>query len=381
MSFIGEVMLNNIIALSILIDNHLILNQIIKNYSDDEITKLLKGEWFLSDVDSSIQSKLSNENKNIDALKTASDILKKNNELGITTITILDEAYPSNLKKQADCPTVLYIKGNFQGDVYKKSLGCVGTRSPSVHGIRAVNALVPEWTKEDCVIVAGLAKGIDSESHKSCLANGGITIAVLGHGLDMIYPQDNKNLADDIIKNDGLLISEYPVGVKPQKYFFVNRNKIISGLSEALIVFEAKLNSGTMHTVKYALEENKYIFCPLPVDMDIVEVEAIKYLLETKKAFGIKNRYEFYFVLDKLGYTLKEKTLKSIQRQKNFQMFFENFQITMKSNTNFQKEKKTIQIGIDEDFYQLLLNFANEKGMDVQDIFNMLIINGRNRHE
>lgn len=374
-------MLKNIIALKHLISDNMMLNQIIKEYSAEEISNLLKGDLFLSSVDPKLQLNLSNKEKKIEALEVAESILKKNEELGIRTLTILDEEYPSNLKKQLDCPTVVYIKGNFKGDVYQKALGCVGTRTPSIHGIRAVNALVPKWTMEDFVIVAGLAEGIDSESHNSCLENGGITIAVLGHGLDMIYPKTNEELAEKIINNDGLLLSEYPVGTKPKKYFFVNRNKIICGLSEALIVFEAALKSGTMHSVNYAIDQNKYIFCPVPVDKEIVQVEAINYLLTNNKAIGIKNKYEFHLVLEKLGHLLKEGSWEEIKKQEYFYSIGKKFQMVIEKNITKQKAKHIAEIAIDEEFYQMLCAFAEERGMAVQDVFDMLIINGRDRSE
>lgn len=105
--------------------------------------------------------------------------------------------------------------------------------------------------KENFSIISGLALGIDAESHKACLNVGGRTIAILAHGLDMIYPRENIELSKSILNNGGTLISEYPVGTKPDKFRFVDRNRIVSGLSKGTIVFETKEKSGTMHTVDY----------------------------------------------------------------------------------------------------------------------------------
>ena len=110
------------------------------------------------------------------------------------------------------------------------------------------------------VTISGLAKGIDSICHKETLRNKGKTIAVIGSSLDIIYPFENKGLAEEIVKNGGCIVSEYPLGTKPEKMNFPARNRIISGLSNGVIVVEAKKKSGTMTTVDFALEQGKTVF-------------------------------------------------------------------------------------------------------------------------
>ena len=136
----------------------------------------------------------------------------------------------------------------------------IGSRNCSSYGERAAKDFAYNLAKEGICIVSGLAKGIDSFSHIGALNAKGKTIAVLGSGLDNIYPKENIKLVEEIIKNNGLVISEYPLGTKPLKYHFPARNRIISGLSDSVLVVEARKNSGTNITVDFALEQGKDVF-------------------------------------------------------------------------------------------------------------------------
>ena len=136
----------------------------------------------------------------------------------------------------------------------------IWSRNCSSYGERAAKDFAYNLAKEDICIVSGLAKGIDSFSHIGALNAKGKTIAVLGSGLDNVYPKENMKLVEEIIKNNGLVISEYPLGTKPLKYHFPARNRIISGLSDSILVVEARKNSGTNITVDFALEEGKDVF-------------------------------------------------------------------------------------------------------------------------
>ena len=122
------------------------------------------------------------------------------------------------------------------------------------------NSIAKELSLRKITTISGLAYGIDSISQRQTVLNKGRTIAVLGNGLDMIYPKENEKLAEEIIKNNGAIVSEYVIGTKPLKYHFPARNRIISGISDGVIVIEAKKKSGTMITVDFALEQGKEIF-------------------------------------------------------------------------------------------------------------------------
>ncbi len=173
-------------------------------------------------------------------------------------ITVFDESYPANLKNIYDPPLLLFVRGEIiPDDSY--SLAVVGSRNVSEYGVLTAEKLSGELAVKGITIVSGMAAGIDSHAHWGCLKTGGRTIAVLGCGLDYIYPASNKKLYEEIIDN-GAVISEYPFKTKPLKDNFPARNRIISGLSLGTIIIEASKKSGSLITAKYALEQNREVF-------------------------------------------------------------------------------------------------------------------------
>ena len=181
--------------------------------------------------------------------------MKENN---IKIININEREYPQALTKIYDPPISLYVKGNIE-KLNNKNIGIVGCRECTTYGKKSAEYFSYNLSKQNINIVSGLAKGIDSYAHLGSL-NTGNTIAVLGNGLDMIYPKENLELANEIIKRGGTIISEYPCGTKPDKMKFPARNRIISGISSGIIVIEAKEKSGTLITVDFALEQGKDVF-------------------------------------------------------------------------------------------------------------------------
>lgn len=177
----------------------------------------------------------------------------------VELISMYDKSYPKNLKQLYDKPISLYVKGNKE-ILNEFSLAIIGCRENSNYGKQVAEVIAKGLANQNIITVSGLARGIDSISHKATIEAKGKTIAVIGSGLDIIYPYENTNLAKEIIKNSGAVISEYPLGTKPQKMNFPARNRIISGLSNGTIVIEAKKKSGTMTTVDFALEQGKTIF-------------------------------------------------------------------------------------------------------------------------
>ena len=164
--------------------------------------------------------------------------MKENN---IKIININEREYPQALKEIYDPPISLYVKGNIE-KLNNKNIGIVGCRECTTYGKKSAEYFAYNLSKQNINIVSGLAKGIDSYAHLGSL-NTGNTIAVLGNGLDMIYPKENLELANEIIKRGGTIISEYPCGTKPDKMKFPARNRIISGISSGIIVIEAKEKS------------------------------------------------------------------------------------------------------------------------------------------
>ncbi|MBE7047452.1 MAG: DNA-protecting protein DprA [Ruminococcaceae bacterium] len=184
------------------------------------------------------------------------DSIQNNN---IKIITIDSPDYPESLRNLSDPPCVLYIKGKFIDLNRYASISIVGSRRPTQYGAYSAEYIAREVAKKGYIIISGLADGIDSFAHTGALMAEMPTVAVLGCGIDKVYPASNTNLATKIVK-DGMLISEYPPGTPPAKHRFPERNRIIAALSLATAVIEANENSGSLITSKLALELGKDIF-------------------------------------------------------------------------------------------------------------------------
>jgi DNA processing protein len=173
-----------------------------------------------------------------------------------------DALYPRFLKEIFDPPFLLFIRGERETEEMQDAFYCavVGTRKPTGRGRQAAYSTGFETGKTSAVLVSGLALGIDGEAHRGCLDSGGTTAAVLGCGIDRIYPASHRSLGRSIIDHGGWIISEYPIGVPPLKQHFPARNRIISGLSCAVIVVEAPVSSGALITADFAVEENRDLY-------------------------------------------------------------------------------------------------------------------------
>ena len=183
----------------------------------------------------------------------------------IEEISIDSKKYPQKLRNIYDPPKKLYVLGNKEL-LNKFGIAIVGSRQATQYGKMNSYNVAKELSKNGVVIISGLAVGIDSYSHWGAIKafdmnwNSAGTVAVLGSGIDNIYPKENIELANEIIRNGGAIISEYPCGTKPDKMNFPARNRIISGLSKGIIVIEAKEKSGTLITVDFALEQGRDVF-------------------------------------------------------------------------------------------------------------------------
>jgi len=176
---------------------------------------------------------------------------------GLKVYTWHDDAYPTRLKEIYDYPPLLYIKGEIT-PADEWSLAVVGTRRVTIYGRQVTEEIVTDLARHKITIVSGLARGVDSIAHQAALDAGGRTIAVLACGLDIIYPSENVNMAKRIVEN-GALISEYPLGVKPRPDHFPRRNRILSGLTLGTLVTEAGEGSGALITSDMALEQNREV--------------------------------------------------------------------------------------------------------------------------
>lgn len=176
----------------------------------------------------------------------------------IVAVTYVSKNYPEKLKNISDPPLVLYVKGDVSL-LNKKSISIIGSRKPSDYGKIVCERFTKELSSAGLVTVSGLAYGIDTLVAENTLSYGGKSIAVLAGGLDSIYPAQNKQLAERLAQN-GLLVSEHRIGIKPQSWHFVNRNRIVSGLGMGTLIVEAGKNSGTMTTARHAIEQGRELF-------------------------------------------------------------------------------------------------------------------------
>ncbi|MFQ5602345.1 MAG: DNA-processing protein DprA [bacterium] len=191
--------------------------------------------------------------------------IEKMQNCGVRLITFWDNEYPEPLKQIFDPPVLLFIRGTLlQSDNF--AIGIVGTRSPSNYGRIMTEKLTAELANQGFTIVSGLAYGIDTLAHNTALKSGVRTLAILGSGADVIYPYENKNLAERIAES-GAILSEYPMGAKPDWMNFPRRNRIICGMSLGTLVIEAGMKSGALITAAMAVEQNREVFA-VPGNID-----------------------------------------------------------------------------------------------------------------
>ncbi|MDD5528481.1 MAG: DNA-processing protein DprA [bacterium] len=178
--------------------------------------------------------------------------------LNIHIVTTQSAEYPANLKELPDTPPILYMRGEVL-DTDTRSIAIIGSRTPTHYGKLVTETFTQEFVMAGITVVSGLARGIDTYAHRETLALKGRTIAVIGSGIDIIYPPENRELFNKIYES-GAVISEFPLGTQPWAGNFPARNRIISGLSKAIVVIEASLKSGVFSTVEWALKQGKEVF-------------------------------------------------------------------------------------------------------------------------
>lgn len=178
---------------------------------------------------------------------------------GRRCLTFDDPAYPPALKEIADPPPVLFVRGD-PAVLSNRQLAIVGSRNPSPLGLRYAHDIACALAGDGWTVGSGLALGVDAAAHRGALENGGTTLAVAGTGLDMVYPARHRELAEAIVEAGGALVSEFPTATPPQAANFPRRNRIISGLSQGVLVVEAALRSGSLITARMALEQGREVF-------------------------------------------------------------------------------------------------------------------------
>jgi len=235
------------------------ITRLITTFNIDEIF-----EKDLSEINNAINIK-EEEWENVKNIKVekAKKILS---DVGAKIININDEDYPENLKNVIDPPPIIYLRGELKPED-SLAVGIVGSRNCTEYGRTVAKTLAKELAPYGITIISGLARGIDTAAHFGALEGGGRTIAVMATGIERVYPSSNRNLASHIVKN-GALVTDFPPLTSPIGYHFPLRNRIISGLSNAIIAVQAEKRSGVFSTVSWALDYNREVFA-VPGNVDI----------------------------------------------------------------------------------------------------------------
>lgn len=192
-------------------------------------------------------------------VKNVGYLLEELSKKQIKLLSIFDEEYPSLLKNIDNPPKLLYLKGNAKL-LDTPMIAVVGTRKPTRYGIKVTEDFVKEFAINGLTVVSGMARGLDTVAHKTCVELSKPTVAVFGCGVDVCYPAENRGVYDSILNSGGLIVSEYRPDVKPLQFHFPERNRIICGLSKGVFIAEASLKSGSIISARYAVEQGKELF-------------------------------------------------------------------------------------------------------------------------
>ena len=236
------------------------------------------------------------------AQRLADEICKNCEEYKITMISFIDEEFPCQLNNIPDAPVILYGKGDISILKSKITIAVIGTRKPTEYGIEKAREIGLCLAEKNIPLISGLAVGCDYESQLTCVDNNGVSIGVLAHGLDIIAPKRSLSLAEKIISNSGCLLTEYPIGTPPRPSNFVERNRIQSGLSKAVIVIETGEKGGSMETVKHSTKQKRPIFCiQIPESLgNTGSNKGNSILISEHKAAPMKGHHDLAKIIDAL---------------------------------------------------------------------------------
>jgi DNA processing protein len=220
---------------------------------------------------------------------------KKHQREGIQVLSVDSKEYPQLLKQIPDPPLVLFVKGSIDAVADNSNVAVVGTRDATLNGEKVASKIAKWLGEHRWCVVSGLAKGIDSAAHRGALDVRSRTVAVMATPLNKIYPAENKQLANDILDQGGCWISELPLWKKPHRGAFVQRDRIQSGISVAVVPVQTDVEGGTMHTVRYAEQQHRLVLCPRPIESEqsAKQYAGIRHLIESGRAIPFSsNEYE-----------------------------------------------------------------------------------------
>ncbi len=247
-----------------------------------------------------------------DNWKKVDRILEITEKTNAKIVSQNDLEYPDLLKQIYDPPLLLWVKGDTDA-LKKQGMAVVGTRNPGKYGLDQAEKWTLRLIKSGMSVVSGLAYGIDAKSHKTAIQNGGPTVAVMGSGIDWIYPNKNSKLADQMIEKGGAVITEYPPGTKPDACHFPERNRIVSGMSHGVLVVESGIKGGSMITARAALDQNREVFV-IPHPLDYLKGEGCNYLIRTGQGKLIQSLDD---ILDEISVNVNGKIGESVEIEKS----------------------------------------------------------------
>ncbi len=252
----------------------------------------------------------------------------------IKTLFITDEAYPKRLLNCYDPPTLLYFKGNVNFNT-EKTISIVGTRNNTVYGKEITEKIVEELSDKNITIISGLATGIDVIAHKAAVKNKIATIGVMGNGLKTIYPSTSKSIATEMLENGGVL-TEFTHTTKPDKHNFPKRNRIVAGMSDAVIVIETSVKGGSMITAEIANGYNRDVFA-VPGKVTDSKSAGCNYLIQNNKAFLFSSVNDFLFMM---GWNEEQQVNKKKKQAEIFYTLSEDEKIIV----DILREKENVHI-------------------------------------
>lgn len=316
-------MLNNNDILKLVLSNKINNKNILKvNNEFESLDNFLNSE-FAKKIVSNFVNDIFDKNFLIQLEDSYNNQLELLNKFNIKLISINDNNYPFLLKKIEDPPSLLFVAGElYSSDAV--SISIVGTRKPSQYGKLAAEKFAKELSENKIIITSGLAYGIDTIAHKSVLAADGITYAVIASGIDQIYSDFALRTSQEILDKNGAIISIYPMGVKAIPFYFLNRNRIISGISKATIVIESAVKGGSLWTAKYTIEQNRELYS-LPGSIFSKKSEGTNNLLRKQMAAPAISTEQILEDLDLVFNPVKRDSENRIKFDNEFEkIIFEN---------------------------------------------------------
>lgn len=263
-------------------------------------------------IDESISFEIISSLKNFNEYEREfHNVMSSAERKNVSVISVFDGEYPENLKRVFDSPVILYYKGKLDTKD-KYSISIVGTRNPTEYGKYTCEKFTERLSELGIPIISGFARGIDSRAHSVCLKNNNLTYAVLGSGVDVVYPADNRRLYHELIER-GAIISEYPVGSLPEKVNFPKRNRIISGISLGSLIVESGIKGGSLLTAGFAIDQNREVFA-VPGYINSKQSEGTNELIKSGHAKLVTNVDDILTELEsKLRPVLKKETFEKQQ--------------------------------------------------------------------